>query len=158
MSWDVIIAKSSKSAHTFAPLTEAADMSLDRPVFLKMAHNSEDPLGASIVEAHVHQWRALARQNVPGMPTIFNIGQEADCWFLTTEWIQSPSLRALSNIAPGTIADPARFLVSLVERCLIILGDLHACGFVHADISSGNILASPSTNLQAVFLVDHLRR
>src|SRR5215472_5815546 len=96
---------------TYFDAYEATDTLFDRPVFLKVARASNEPSAATIVEAHVHRWRELARENVQGMPAIFNIGQDDERWFLTTEWIRSPPLRTLRNITPETITAPAYFLI-----------------------------------------------
>ena len=142
------------SASTYFDVFEASDALLNRPVFLKIARVSDDPTAAAIVAAHVHHWRALALVQVPGMPVIFDIGQEGERWFLTTEWIKSPSLRTLCSEISTTITDSTKFLILFLERCLTILQTLHEQGFCHADISPGNILADPHPRLPFVYLVD----
>jgi len=80
----------------------AFDSVLRRSVFIKKSRVSTDATVSAIVEAHLHQWKALARTNLNGLPKIYDVFQEYDSWFLVTEWIESPSLRAL---VPGIIAE-----------------------------------------------------
>ena len=141
-------------ASTYFDVFEASDALLNRPVFLKVARVSDDPTAVAVVAAHVYLWRALAVAQVPGMPVIFDIGQDGKRWFLTTEWIKSPSLRILCGEISTTITDPTKFLILLVRRCLTILQTFHEQGFCHADISPSNILADPHPRLPFVYLID----
>jgi serine/threonine protein kinase len=133
---------------------EGSHALLNRPVFLKVARISDDPSAAAIVAAHVDHWRALALVQVPGMPVIFDIGQEGGRWFLSTEWIKSPSLRTLCSEISASIIDQSKFLILLLERCLTVLQTLHEQRFFHADISPGNILVDPHPRPSFIYLVD----
>jgi serine/threonine protein kinase len=133
---------------------EAVDTALERPVFLKISRASNEQSVAAIIEAHVRQWRVLARANIQGMPAIFTFGQESGRWSLVTQWVAGQSLRALLDEKAGAITDPPGFIFSLLGRCLFILADVHASGLVHADVSPGNILVDPSARSLNVYLVD----
>ncbi len=133
---------------------EAVDTALERPVFLKMSRASSEPSVAAVIEAHVRQWRVLARANFQGMPAIYSFGRDSDRWCLVTQWVAGQSLRALLDEKGGPVRDPSGFIRSVLERCLSILADMHAGGLVHADVSPGNILADPSARSLNVYLVD----
>jgi hypothetical protein len=139
---------------TYFEAYRATDKVLDRSVFIKIARASGDPVAAKIVEAHVALWRRLAREKFRGAPTILDCGQDGGITYLITEWIGSPSLRTLLDRDGQPIAEPNRFLRLLLTDCLSALAELHARGFVHGDISPGNVLADPWAKLPAVYLVD----
>lgn len=88
------------------------------------------------------------------MPTILSYGQEEGHWYLLTEWIKSPSLRVLSDVRPGVIVDANLFILTVLESCLSTLVEIHALGFIHGEISPGNILADPGVKAPLVYLVD----
>ncbi len=132
----------------------ATDKVLDRSVFIKIARASGDPVAAKIVEAHVALWHRLAREKFRGSPTILDCGGDGGLIYLITEWIGSPSLRTLLDRDRRPIADPSGFLRLLLTGGLSALAELHGRGFVHGDISPGNILADPWAKLPAVYLVD----
>jgi serine/threonine protein kinase len=133
---------------------QGRDRALERPVFLKIARAPADPVGVAIVAAHIHTWQAFSRTHVDGMPAILNIGLWDNRPALVTEWIGSTPLRARVSAEPRIIADAGDFLSRLLGRCLFILGDLHAQGLVHTDISPGNVLVGTRTNWLTVYLVD----
>jgi TIR domain/Protein kinase domain len=132
----------------------ATDKALDRSVFVKIARASGDAVAAKIVDAHVALWRRLAREKFQGSPTILDCGRDGGLTYLITEWIGSPSLRTLLDHDRRPIADPDEFLRVLFTRSLSALAEFHARGFVHGDISPGNILADPSAKFPVVYLVD----
>ena len=132
----------------------ATDKVLDRSVFIKIARASGDPVAAKIVEAHVALWHRLAREKFRGSPTILDCGGDGGLIYLITEWIGSPSLRTLLDRDRRPIVDPSGFLRLLLTGGLSALAELHGRGFVHGDISPGNILADPWAKLPAVYLVD----
>jgi serine/threonine protein kinase len=138
-------------AGTYFEAYQAKDKLLERRVFIKASRASDDALAAKVVEAHVRHWRALAGEHFNGVPAIFEISRSEDRWFLITEWIEGVSLRELLDGRGPIIRRPEDFLRTLLGRCISILGDLHARGFAHADISPGNILLD--TRL-AITLVD----
>ena len=133
---------------------EAVDTALGRPVFLKMSRVSNEPSVAAVIEAHVRQWRVLARAIIQGMPAIHTFGRDSGRWCLVTQWVAGQSLRTLLDEKAGAVGDPAGFILSVLERCLFILADMHAGGLVHADVSPGNILVDPNARSLNVYLVD----
>jgi hypothetical protein len=138
---------------TYFDAYRAFDPVLRRPVFLKKAIIADRPGAAGIIDAHRDHWRALARVHVGGMPTIFDVFSQDGAWCLVTQWIESPSLRALSDRA-NRPKNPGRFLLHVLEQGLIVLGDFHDAGMVHADISPGNILIDSRRDGAKLFLID----
>jgi serine/threonine protein kinase len=132
----------------------ATDISLDRPVFLKVAKASNKSVAPMVVEAHVRTWQALARLRVDGMPAILDIGSNHGRRYLVTEWITGVSLRALVDAGPAVFTQPAELLVTILKQGLAILADLHGQGFVHGDIGPGNILIGTRSGNLKVHMVD----
>ncbi len=139
---------------TYFEAYRAIDKALDRSVFIKIGRASSDLVAAKIVEAHVALWRRLAREKFRGAPTILDCGRDGGLIYLITEWIGSPSLRTLLDRDRQPIAEPNRFLRLLLTGGLSALAELHTRGFVHGDISPGNVLADPWAKFSAVYVVD----
>jgi hypothetical protein len=140
------------SEGTYFYAYEAFDRLLERSVFLKVARPASDEVSAEIVEAHVALWRRLAQAKHPGMPAIFSLGRQDGRPFLITEWLGKQSLRELLDESQLQTISKTTFLVPLLRRCLVVLGDLHESGLTHGDINPGNILVGKGW--EDVFLVD----
>jgi serine/threonine protein kinase len=129
------------------------DETVDRAVFVKLARATDDPLKLAIVQAHVRQWRALGRETIPFVPAILDLGQFEGRWFLSTEWIDCPTLGAFFA-QKLELAEADDVLVGVLDRCLSVLAGFHAAGFIHGDISPGNILADPRISPTRAYLID----
>jgi serine/threonine protein kinase len=131
----------------------ALDRRLPRPVFVKMSRASIELDLQPIIEAHVEQWRKLAKLSIRELPAIYDVFQEEDSWFLVTQWVDHPSLSDLIDRRwhPDY---PGRFLDTLVERCLTTLKAVHGRGIIHGDISPSNILLNPNDLSSEIFFVD----
>ncbi|MCB9547316.1 MAG: serine/threonine protein kinase [Myxococcales bacterium] len=130
----------------FGTVYAAVDLSLDRPVALKVLRRADAPLLARFRD----EARLLARLNDPHVIQIYRVGQLPE---------GEPFL-AMERFGDGSLADvvargqplPVDEAVPLVAQVLRALVAAHGAGIVHRDIKEANILVERRTG--AVKLCD----
>ncbi|MBK7876287.1 MAG: serine/threonine protein kinase [Planctomycetes bacterium] len=108
---------------------------LDRMVALKiLAPGTEDD--ARFEERFLREARALARLDHPGIVRVHDFGRAGARWYLTMEFVEGTTLRAL--LREGRVT--ARAALDIVPQLCDALQYAHDEGIVHRDIKPENVL------------------
>lgn len=117
---------------------EAYDAQIGRAVALKLMR-SQARDRPSLVQRFRREYRAMARIEHPGVPKVFDAGEdEQGRSYFTMELVSGQPLPS----AFGEPADPSDAL-ALIEKVARILVEVHAAGIIHRDIKPSNILIDP---------------
>ncbi len=128
---------------------KAFDLRLQRQVFVKLAPAGAD---SAFAEAHRDLWDRLARVALPGMPAIFDLGDDENGVFLVTEWLDAEPLSEVGRRYILAAIDVGPLIRTILAQGLETLSALHEAGLVHGDCAPGNILISPFAD--RVWLID----
>jgi hypothetical protein len=110
----------------------ATQMSLGRPVALKVLHDPETP---QFFERFFNEGRCIARLNHSNLIAIFDIGQGEGFYYIAMEYLPGGDLK--SRIVQGIKPAQALKLLGRLAGCLAYV---HDEGVVHRDIKPSNIL------------------
>lgn len=110
----------------------ATQMSLGRPVSLKILNDPETP---QFFERFFNEGRCVARLSHSNLVTIYDIGQGEGFYYIAMEYLPGGDLKA--RIAQGMKPGPALKILSRLASCL---GYVHSQGLIHRDIKPSNIL------------------
>lgn len=110
----------------------ATQMSLGRPVALKVLHDPDTP---QFFERFFNEGRCIARLSHSNLVSIFDIGQGEGFYYIAMEYLPGGDLK--SRIAQGI--KPAQAL-KILHRLASCLAYVHGEGVVHRDIKPSNIL------------------
>ncbi|WP_275096297.1 serine/threonine-protein kinase [Sedimenticola hydrogenitrophicus] len=110
----------------------ATQMSLGRPVALKVLHDPETP---QFFERFFNEGRCIARLNHSNLVAIFDIGQGEGFYYIAMEYLPGGDLK--SRIVQGIKPVQALKLLGRLAGCLAYV---HDEGVVHRDIKPSNIL------------------
>jgi uncharacterized RDD family membrane protein YckC len=111
----------------------ALDTSLERYVALKVLREEGDPAAH---ETFVHEARAQARLNHPGIATIYFIGRRADIPYFAMEYVPGNNLEVRLRQGPLPPSETVRIGLQAVKA----LGEAHLHGITHRDIKPGNFI------------------
>jgi eukaryotic-like serine/threonine-protein kinase len=123
----------------------ARDTRLGREVALKIlpAHLTHD---SSRVARFQSEARAASALNHPNAVTIYEIGNDADTWFIATELIDGVTLRQRLNAGRLSRVDA----ISIALQCASTLEAAHRAGIIHRDIKPENIMLRPDGIVKVV--------
>ncbi|HEB95327.1 MAG TPA: serine/threonine protein kinase [Sedimenticola thiotaurini] len=107
-------------------------MSLGRPVALKILHDPETP---QFFERFFNEGRCVARLSHTSLVTIFDIGQGDGFYYIVMEYLPGGDLK--SRIRGGIKPGQALKILARLANCL---GYVHDNGVVHRDIKPSNVL------------------
>lgn len=110
----------------------ATQMSLGRPVALKVLHDPETP---QFFERFFNEGRCIARLNHSNLIAIFDIGQGDGFYYIAMEYLPGGDLK--SRIVQGIKPAHALKILSRLAGCLAYV---HGEGVIHRDIKPSNIL------------------
>lgn len=110
----------------------ATQMSLGRPVALKVLHDPETP---QFFERFFNEGRCIARLNHSNLIAIFDIGQGEGFYYIAMEYLPGGDLK--SRIVQGLKPSQALKIMSRLASCLAYV---HGEGVIHRDIKPSNIL------------------
>lgn len=113
----------------------ALDTSLERYVALKVLNEEGDP---QALEAFVHEARAQARLNHPGIATIYYIGRRGDIPYFAMEYVPGEGLDA--RVERGPL--PAGEVIRTGLQAVRALREANSHGITHRDIKPGNFIRS----------------
>lgn len=120
----------------------ALDERLDRPVAVKVLK-----LEADSVEAREHfilrfrqEARTIARLTHPNIVALYDLGTEADRFYMVMEYVQGRNLQQLieGRTEPLPVAQTLRIAIQLCDA----LARAHESDVVHRDVKPANILVS----------------
>ena len=115
----------------------ALDTSLDREVALKVLNVEGNP---QALEAFVHEARAQARLNHPGIATIHYIGRRGPTPYFAMEYVAGESLESRVGRGPVAAGEVIRIGIQAVQA----LREANSRGITHRDIKPGNFILSKS--------------
>ncbi|HJZ81512.1 MAG TPA: protein kinase, partial [Pyrinomonadaceae bacterium] len=116
----------------------AHDLTLDRPVAIKILPPQFTADGAQ-VRRFEREARAASALNNPNIITIHEIGQDGDCHFIATEFIEGRTLR--EHLSNGRL--PVKEIIGLTSQIATALSAAHAAGIIHRDIKPENVMVRP---------------
>lgn len=108
----------------------ALDEELRRPVAIKLAHDSRNPVDL------LNEARRVAQLRHPGLVAVHDVGRHENRLFVVSDLIEGQSLAEL--LAGGRL--PLREAVRISAEVAEALHFAHEQGFVHRDIKPANIL------------------
>lgn len=118
----------------------AYDATLERDVAVKVMF--VNPLDDQRqFERFLREARSLARLQHPNLVHVYDVGQEADCYYFAMELLQGETLTTAVRMR-GAI--PAEEFVPALGQILSALHYVHELGIMHRDIKSGNIMLCDS--------------
>jgi eukaryotic-like serine/threonine-protein kinase len=115
----------------------ALDKSLERYVALKVLSGDAD---TAALETFVHEARAQARLNHPGITTIYYVGRHGDIPYFAMEYVPGRDLEARVKEGPLPPAEVVRIGIQAVRA----LSEANLHGITHRDIKPGNFIQSSS--------------
>lgn len=110
----------------------ATQMSLGRPVALKVLHDPETP---QFFERFLNEGRCIARLNHSNLIAIYDIGQGDGFYYIAMEYLPGGDLK--SHIVQGIKPNQAIRILMRLAGCLSYV---HNEGVIHRDIKPSNIL------------------
>jgi eukaryotic-like serine/threonine-protein kinase len=123
---------------------KAVDVTLDRPVALKVVAESE--VSSSLLARFQREARALAACHDPHVVQIYSFGHDGGLSFIAMELVQGEDL---SQILLGYRSHkehlPIRRSLAIIRLIAGALDRVHAVGIVHRDVKPENILIEHET-------------
>lgn len=110
----------------------ASQMSLGRPVALKVLHDPETP---QFFERFLNEGRCIARLNHSNLIAIYDIGQGDGFYYIAMEYLAGGDLK--SRMVQGIKPERAIRILIQLAGCLSYV---HNEGVIHRDIKPSNIL------------------
>ena len=130
----------------------AEDTLLDREVAIKVLDRSLSS-NPSFVSRFKREARAAARLNHPNIVSLFDYGTQGDTYFIVMEFVEGRPLSGFRHgderLSPQRAAEVALDIAQALECA-------HQGGVVHRDITSNNVMISPTRTKVADFGIAHL--
>ena len=124
------------------------DPEINRPLAIKTIrkHLLEAGHEDSTVAARFRlEAQAAGRLSHPGIVTVYDVGDDADCAYIAMEYVAGQSLREyLSRGWRFTASEVASLLVQLLDA----LGEAHSKGVLHRDIKPANLMITEGGRLK----------
>ncbi len=122
----------------------ATDQKLKREVAVKVLPAASSP---ALRERLIHEARAAAALNHPGIVAVHDVGDHAGIPFFVMELVQGVSLH---EARPTELAEIVRIACKICDA----LEHAHAAGIVHRDLKPENVLLAGSKETRSVKLAD----
>jgi len=91
------------------------------------------------VERFLREARAAARLKHPNIVTIYDVGQEGNCYYIVMEYVEG---QTLSQVIKKRAALPPAEVVALLRPLADALDYAHRQGLVHRDMKPANIMVA----------------
>jgi serine/threonine-protein kinase len=124
------------------------DPEINRPVAIKTIrkHLLEAGHQDSTVAARFRlEAQAAGRLSHPGIVTVYDVGDDADCAYIAMEYVAGQSLR--EYLSRGWRFTPSE-VTSLLVQLLDALGEAHSKGVLHRDIKPANLMINEAGRLK----------
>jgi serine/threonine protein kinase/tetratricopeptide (TPR) repeat protein len=117
---------------------EARDESLDRPLAVKMLHDS-NTAAAHSRERFLREARAAARVNHPHICQVYEVGEDGGALFIAMELLEGETLATRLSRGPCSVGEAIPILLAMLGA----LEALHQSGIVHRDLKPTNVFLTP---------------
>ena len=126
----------------FGHVWRAFDIKLQREVALKIPRF----IGAEATDQRMflREAQAAARLNHPNISTVFEVGEEAGCVYIVTEFLAGGTFQQHLRNDPPTIAEAVEFAIQILQA----LEHAHSRQIIHRDLKPGNILLTSAGQLK----------
>ena len=123
---------------------EAEDLSLGRPVAIKILHPNFASDGA-FTSRFRREAQAAANLSHPNIVGIYDFGEDGDTYYMVMELIEGKTLRDVARSEGPLLPRRAAEIVAEAAAALTVA---HAAGVYHRDIKPGNIMLTPDGSVR----------
>jgi eukaryotic-like serine/threonine-protein kinase len=121
---------------------QAEDISLARPVALKVVRPEMDCPASEAAERFLREARAMAATKHDNVATVYQVGQDGDVVYLAMELLEGQTLDAwLERVGQPRVSN----ILRLGQQVARGLDTIHARGLVHRDIKPSNLWVESTT-------------
>ncbi|MBP2329826.1 serine/threonine protein kinase [Kibdelosporangium banguiense] len=126
------------------------DTRLDRDVAVKLLRPSSLPAGAD-VEALINRFareaRLTAKLENPGVPAVYDTGQDEDDLFLVMQVIGGADL---AEFQAENEPVPVGWVVAIGAQIASVLGAAHGAGLIHRDLKPRNVMITENGEIKVL--------
>ncbi|TCP29132.1 serine/threonine-protein kinase [Scopulibacillus darangshiensis] len=123
---------------------KAQDLILDRLVAVKILR-SEFSNDDDFIRRFRREAESVASLSHPNIVSIYDIGEEDDCYFIVMEYVDGVTLK---KFIQDTEPVPFEDTVYILKQIALAIGHAHERGIVHRDIKPHNILIDHHDNVK----------
>ncbi len=119
----------------FGEVWKAHDPNLDRVVAVKIPRGDKQ-FSPEQLQSFLAEGRCVANLRIPGVVTVYDVGQEGDSYFIVSDFVDGETLANRIKRERLSCRDSARLVADVAET----LHRAHLKDLVHRDIKPSNIL------------------
>jgi eukaryotic-like serine/threonine-protein kinase len=124
------------------------DPEINRPVAIKTIRKhllAADRQDSTVAARFRLEAQAAGRLSHPGIVTVYDVGDDAECAYIAMEYVAGQSLR--EYLSRGWRFTPSE-VVSILIQLLDALGEAHSKGVLHRDIKPANLMITEGGRLK----------